>query len=89
MKLIEIDIDIIEKCNESDKRKWAKVIVQQFYEIGTVVKTVQFIKSVFIILGFLRCVNIPEYNEDLLLKAAQWFHLEHSKEQKMKLASSI
>ena len=35
-------------------------------------------------IGFLRCVNIPGYDEAALLRASNWFHLDHSKEEKMK-----
>jgi len=35
-------------------------------------------------IGFLRCINIPGYNEKLLLKASNWFHLKHSTEEKMR-----
>ena len=31
-----------------------------------------------------RCINIPGYNEKLLLKASNWFHLKHSTDEKMR-----
>ena len=30
--------------------------------------------------GFLRCTNIPGYDENALLEASNWFHLKHTKE---------
>ena len=35
-------------------------------------------------IGFLRCINIPGYDEVNLLRASNWFHLNHTKEEKMK-----
>ena len=61
--LVEIDLTLAENGSESDRRALAKLVVDQFYEIG-----------------FLRCTNIPGYDEKALLEASNWFHLEHTKE---------
>jgi len=70
MKLVEIDIKAVKESKWDDKQKWAKIIVEQFENIG-----------------FLRCINIPGYDESELLEMAKWFHLCHSEEEKYKLTT--
>ena len=66
-KLVEIDLTLAEKGSESERRALAKLVVDQFYEVG-----------------FLRCTNIPGFDEKALLEASNWFHLGHTMIEKMK-----
>ena len=61
-KLVEIDLTKAKNGSESDRKALAKLVVDQFYEVG-----------------FLRCTNIPGYDENALLEASNWFHLKHTK----------
>ncbi|CBY34089.1 unnamed protein product [Oikopleura dioica] len=39
-------------------------------------------------IGFLRCVNIPGHDDAELLEKANWFHLKHSEQEKMKYTTN-